>query len=271
MDQSASLLQTVNAYGGSDRVTPSFNRTQYVRYGSVHGPKDLGAFAAADLVVSGVVGSESGAPTLFFRFTLTEAARIGVEPHAVNSRTDPYLQYELRSLSADTWLRVEDHPVVSWQESSSETEVFDLGTGINTAENNRYVVLGYWDIGYAEGDDGSAPENIKIVQVIRDSIEVAYPSADYSPAGTYLLTISGSQWPQLPFAFRLLTRPTSKLTGEATVDPQGSNRLTLQRIGGESDAAVLGEGRLRQKYLLSSDATIAATGAGALRVSSPLG
>lgn len=274
MDQSANQLQMVQAYGGSDRAAPSFNRMQYVRFGNVHGPKDLGVFSSADLLVRGDVGAESGTQTLFFHFSLEETARIGLDTHEVTPRTGQYLQYALRRVDGP-WLDISEYGIATWEEGSTTTFIEEVGRTDGSPEGNRYVELDpatslfYWDVGYAEGDDGSPPSVSQVVRVVRNEIEIAYPIASAVEPGNYLLTVSCSQWPQIPFLFRLLVRPAAVLAGEATVELEPTARTSLVKLGGTADVDLDAEGRIAKVYNLAGEADVTLTPRLSVQVTSP--
>lgn len=284
MDQSASELQTTLAYGGSDRVAPSFNRMQYVRFGSIHEPKSLGQLSQADLLVRGEVGAESGSQTLFFHFGLSETARLGIQPLDTNPRLSQYLQYKLRRVD-DAWLDLNEYGITTWSEGSSEviSATIDTVQSPTTPTAARYVDLDpdtgqlYWAPGggelgyYALGDDGAEPTSgvTQIVSVIREQIEVAYPTATAVDPGEFVLTVSGSQWPQIPFLFRLIVRPAAALAGEATVDLAPTARLSLVQVGGEATVDVDTEGRPAQTFRLGGEAAVDLKPRLAVQVTSP--
>lgn len=88
VDQSIQHLATLRSYGGADSTAPSFIRPQYVRYNSIAKAQDLGAIASLDAIVSGTVGAEAGAPTLFFRVETLARARIGIAKASINRFVD---------------------------------------------------------------------------------------------------------------------------------------------------------------------------------------
>lgn len=274
VDQGANQLQVVQAYGGSDRVAPSFNRMQYVRFGHIHGPKDLGTFSSADLLVRGEVGSESGTATFFFHFALEETARVGIQVYEVTPRTAQYIQYALRRVDGP-WLDITEYGVETWEEGEATTVIEELNQTAGTPEGNRYVELStstglpYWDINYAEGDDGTPPSTSQTVRVIRNEIEIAYPVAGAIEPGSYMLTVSCSQWPQIPFLFRLLVRPAATKAGDATVELEPSGRLSLVKISGEATVDVDGEGRIVQTFNLAGEATVTLSPKTSVQVTSP--
>lgn len=77
-------------YGGSDRTDPSFLRPPYVRFNAVSKSRDLGRTEILEAELSGLVGSQSGTNTLYFKVSLPRPLelRIRVRQGAV---TDRYL------------------------------------------------------------------------------------------------------------------------------------------------------------------------------------
>lgn len=88
VDQSEQHVATLRSYGGADVTAPSFIRPQYVRYNSISKAQDLGAVASLDAIVSGTVGAEAGAPTLFFRVETLAPARLGIAKTPINRFVD---------------------------------------------------------------------------------------------------------------------------------------------------------------------------------------
>lgn len=80
-------------YGGSDNASPSFLRPQYVKYNSLLKSRDFGRQDNLLADLSGEVGGQLGASTLFFRVEITAPSRLVIEPVPINAYTDRYLQY----------------------------------------------------------------------------------------------------------------------------------------------------------------------------------
>lgn len=81
--------------GGSEPTNPSFLRPQYVLYNSLSKSKDLGTVSAFSAILSGRVGSQAGAATLFFKITTRNAARIGIRKGDTGSNLDRYVRVGL--------------------------------------------------------------------------------------------------------------------------------------------------------------------------------
>lgn len=92
MDQTEQQLAVRRAYGGADNTAPSFLRPQYVRYNSIQKSRDFGPVNNLDAVVSGTIGAEVGAPTLFFRVETERQCRLGVVKNPINRFVDATLQ-----------------------------------------------------------------------------------------------------------------------------------------------------------------------------------
>lgn len=80
-------------YGGSDNTSPSFLRPQYVKYNSLLKSRDFGPQDNLLADLSGEIGGQAGAATLFFRVETTAPSRLVIEPIPINAYTDRYLQY----------------------------------------------------------------------------------------------------------------------------------------------------------------------------------
>lgn len=79
------------SYGGSDNTRPSFLRPQYVQHNTPQKAKDFGTRDNLSAVISGVVGGEVGAATLFFKITVANPTDLRVLQGRVNDRTDRYI------------------------------------------------------------------------------------------------------------------------------------------------------------------------------------
>lgn len=90
LDQSAQQEAYRRAYGGSDNTASSFIRPQYAQYNSLTKSRDFGKLDNFGANLTGVVGSQTGRSTLFFRLETTAAAKIGIKKrmdNPINDRT----------------------------------------------------------------------------------------------------------------------------------------------------------------------------------------
>lgn len=82
------------------------------KFGSAPGVIDLGVLdvsaGAVELDLSGVVGSQSGAATVFYDFETTAPSRVAVFPRKLNHWTTPLLQWFIRRLD-DGGARMEEN------------------------------------------------------------------------------------------------------------------------------------------------------------------
>lgn len=175
IDISRQILDSASAYGGSDVTQPSFNRTRYVRHGSVSEALDLGVLDDQDLFIDGEVGGAHGSSTIFYRFRTKEphqiAARlVPVESTSLgiarlsstrNSRPprrqasaaarqpfSPLYLYIAISLTDASGQSIEtrDSAFDQRSESSEPPRFADVDVEIG------YAATGYWENGYAEQD-----------------------------------------------------------------------------------------------------------------------
>ena len=65
-------------YGDPAPTNPSFIRPQYVRYNSFSKAKDLGTQDDLLIIVTGVIGGEAGAHTLYFKVKVDGPSRLGI-------------------------------------------------------------------------------------------------------------------------------------------------------------------------------------------------
>lgn len=80
------------SYGGSDSTLPSFLRPYYVKYNAVSKSRDLGAGEILIADLSGDLGAEGGANTLFFKVTLPRDLELRVIKRSTGSWTDKYVR-----------------------------------------------------------------------------------------------------------------------------------------------------------------------------------
>lgn len=83
-------------YGGSYVARGSHNDTRLPTNKSAQTPKDLGLLRAGSIQLEGVVGSQSGAATLFYQFRTEAPLRIRLQPETLNDFTSPKIQWALR-------------------------------------------------------------------------------------------------------------------------------------------------------------------------------
>lgn len=266
-DESSQDRYDYNLYGGSDLTQPSFNRPRYVRYGSVHTPRDFGDVDSLQLDLQGLVGAESGTQTLFFRFNARKRSRVGIRKIRINRYTDQYIDAALQDgdgkqvpIGVDGFAR------------SSIVDGLTAEQIPNIIAEIGYVFCGYWDKGYAEYDcfevtfparvfgDGSAAD---------DPFDPFY--GEVLPAGPYAFTVSSSQWPQLPYRIQLVVYPEPKLSGDVTLSLTPVCRIGLSHLGGVVDLTLDPTGRLPRTNRLSGQAALQLNPTAKIARSSPFG
>ncbi|NDC87506.1 MAG: hypothetical protein EB075_01625 [Bacteroidetes bacterium] len=89
--QSAAYEDLRTSYGGSDPTLPSFLRPYYVKYNSVSKSKDLGETDILVADLSGTVGSQAGANTLFFKVVLPRNVELSVRKRSSGTSTDHFI------------------------------------------------------------------------------------------------------------------------------------------------------------------------------------
>jgi hypothetical protein len=95
LDQSELQEILRRAYGGSDNTSPSFLRPQYVRYNGVAKSRDFGVIDNLSVSLSGQLGSQTGASTLFFKVVTRGPSRLGIAKTPINPYADRYLSVGL--------------------------------------------------------------------------------------------------------------------------------------------------------------------------------
>lgn len=265
MDQSSQEFAIVNYYGGSDSTEPSFNYPRYVRYGSVHAPRDFGKLQNFFLDIEGLVGAESGTQTLFFRFELTERSRVGLRRIFLNRYTDQYITIDLANSDNDI-IPLGLDGFAGFGDVSSQTIVQTISTEIG------YVICGYWATGYAEYDCVTIEDSQQILSFETkptDPFNSIY--GDYLPPGAYRFTVSSSQWPKLPYRIQLAVIGEPELVGETTSRLEPSMRLSAGFLEGEATMSTELSGQTTVFFDLGGEATMQAPLQAAIERQSPFG
>lgn len=242
MDQSAQEAKLVSNYGGSDSTQPSFNYPRYVRYASVHEPKDFGVVEFLRLDIEGDVGAESGTQSLFFRFTITKPARIGLRRVALNRYTDQYISISLRNGSGEQ--------IPLGIDGFANSQIIDV-TGLELLapepQDLGYVTCGYWVTTYAQYDCFSIFFPPRVFSGDPDD-PFDSVSGELLPAGQYTFVVSSSQWPKLPYRVQAVVSPQVELAGDASFDIDGRGRLGLADLQGVVDLEIRPEGRFVESF-----------------------
>jgi hypothetical protein len=89
--QTAAYEALRTSYGGSDPTLPSFLRPFYVKYNSVSKSRDLGETDILVADLSGEVGSQTGASTLFFKVVLPRSVELSVRKRSSGASTDRFI------------------------------------------------------------------------------------------------------------------------------------------------------------------------------------
>lgn len=267
MDQSSTATALYSNYGGSDNAEANFNRSRYVRFYSVHTPRDFGTVEFLSLDLEGVVGAESGTQTLFFRFTITKPAKIGLRKIRLNRYTDQYITIALRDgdgngipLGADGFAG----STILDRQTFEQIPPLILDIG--------YVVCGYWENGYAEYDCFTLTFPPRIT--IGDADANDPFGSDYGvllPAGPYTFTVSSSQWPQLPYRIQVVVAPQVELAGSAELQLAPQARLSLVELGGQADLRLEPSARIPVTYVLGGEASFELRPQAGLTRQSPFG
>ncbi len=242
-------------YGGSDNTAPSFNNPQYVRYGSVQRPRDFGSVDQLLVDVDGLVGSESGTSSLFFRFTTNKPARIGAQRVPQNRYTDQYVSIALRRTDGAI-APFDEYELAASALGSGESAQATLVGAVEVG----YVVSDYWEPGYADSDSAQGVTTVDLGEP---------PVGVQLPAGDYLFVVSSSQWRALPYRFLLSVAPNKALSGVATLSAQVSARVSLVNLSGTAACEASASARLRSYLKLSGAASATAEPRATLRRTSP--
>jgi hypothetical protein len=178
---------TDRGYGSSDIAAPSFNRTQYVKHGSIHEPLDLGLLGDVDVFIDGAAGGEHGSHTIFYSFRTDQPLRVGARilPPGERSAT--------RQQPGEQWDQTNLYISVSVTDASqrrleSGDKVFLPESNLPAARfGSRRIELGYadssyWKSGYSNDDD-LYQEVTGPINYVTNFGELA-AGADFAPAFT---------------------------------------------------------------------------------------
>ena len=88
---SDSINTLTGAYGGSDKSSPSFLRPEHVKYNSPAKAKELGTVDNLATTLTGSVGSEHGANTLYFKVVTNGDSDLKITKNILNKFEDKYL------------------------------------------------------------------------------------------------------------------------------------------------------------------------------------
>lgn len=94
-NQSDSIARIKGGYGGSVNTGPSFLRPEYVQNNSFAKARDLGVVANLAATLKGVIGTERGTNTLYFKVTSTNKSDIRINKNPVSKYTDQYISVGL--------------------------------------------------------------------------------------------------------------------------------------------------------------------------------
>ena len=88
---SDSIDKLKGAYGGSDKTSGSFLRPEHVKYNSFLKAKDLGSVVNLSTTITGNVGSEVGANTLYFKVTTLGESDLLLTKQSLHKHKDKYI------------------------------------------------------------------------------------------------------------------------------------------------------------------------------------
>ena len=253
MNHSPQVIAFTDVYGGSDATAPSFNKPRYIRGGSLNTPISLGVVPGNGLRVTGTIGAESGTQTLFFLFRAAEPRRIALQRVPLNPYTDQYITLGLRGPDGNAIpLRPEAPP------SAQDATTVVISGGRVPRLREGYVDFDYWDAGYAEAEDlfFNTPPAASTDSGTADKIASLVPEASEKLLpGDYVITVSSSQWPALPFRLQVLARPAEELGGVASFSVEGTGRVGLFDLDGFAVFQVDASGQMSRLYTFGANSS----------------
>jgi hypothetical protein len=90
-----SINKLTGAYGGSDKTSASFLRPEHVKYNSFSKARDLGTVVNLNTTITGTVGSEVGANTLYFKVTTLGESDLLLTKQNIHKHKDKYISVGL--------------------------------------------------------------------------------------------------------------------------------------------------------------------------------
>ena len=98
-----SLNKLKGSYGGSKKSSGSFMRPEHVKYNSLSKAKDLGQVVNLSTSLTGTVGTQVGANTLFFKVTTVGESDLVIKKRSIgNKYKDQYISVGLLNSNADS-------------------------------------------------------------------------------------------------------------------------------------------------------------------------
>ena len=94
-NQSDSINRIKAGYGGSDSTKASFNRSKYVKYNTFQKAKDLGLVSNIKATITGVIGTETGTNTHYYKFETIASSDIRIYRNDIASQIDKYISVGL--------------------------------------------------------------------------------------------------------------------------------------------------------------------------------
>jgi hypothetical protein len=232
------------APGGSDSTAPSFNRQQYVRYDSLRGAKDLGAWRNLSASLEGIIGSESGSSTLFVRLELLTRSRLRGTLDPINPFTDRWLQLSL--------LKADGSPVFLGEDGQARTSADPPAPG---NAGDTFLEAGVYTFVIASSQWQKVPFRL-LLQLEGETL-----------LGTGLLTGSGS-------IDALLSVSTVRLAAELLASGSISGALSIPAplllTGSPLGSGVISATLLTRTISLASTVSGDGTVPGALSIPAPL-
>ena len=116
-------------YGGSYTSRGSHNDTRLPVNKSARTPKDLGVLGGGTTTLEGLIGSQSGAATLFYEFRTEQGLRIQLLPEELNSFASPKIQWSLSRIDGVGDMMREPLQLFTRNQSGSDTEGYLISPG----------------------------------------------------------------------------------------------------------------------------------------------
>jgi hypothetical protein len=238
MDQSRQTQLTRQAYGSSDNTRPSFNWPEYARHVSITEPRDLGVLHGRRLVQEGFIGAESGGQTLFLQFQLERRARIRLRLTSTNAYTIQYITASVRGLGGDVI-----NPLIGQAEVPREINAVTF-----------YVEPLYWGEGYSQVEigPGLSPSSEEDLDGGNASSSISASNFEPLDPGTYVVAISSSQWPQLPYRLEIVGYSDAPLSAVCDVTVDLAGRMGFTNLSALADMEVYAEAAVTREANLAA-------------------
>lgn len=243
--------------GGSDPSQASFLRFQHVKYNSVSKSRDLGLVSNFLGTFNGLIGSEVGSPTLFFKMTLVGAADLRITKNAQNRFTDQQVSIGILD-SQRKQVKVNDFGF-AYQNEIESTDLLEFQEPMPAGTYYFTVSTSQWQ---------KIPYSVSIQAIRFNELDGAVVLTAALTSRFSVVKIPGVALLTGPFQSTIPTNESLKrATGHLLVS--NGSRGTLLIPSGVAVCRMLPSGRLKMTHKISSKATLSSANVATLSAAPP--